>query len=73
MDSITYTRAREHLAQVLDQAASGQPVEITRRGAEPTVIISKKEFDAYRKVMLDVEFSQLIGDFDISNKVLADR
>lgn len=73
MNKFTYTSARENLAQVLDQAISGEAVEITRRGGDSAVVISKTSFEALRKAKLDAEFAELIGQFDQSNKALTDR
>lgn len=73
MSTFTYTSARANLALVIEQAINGEPVEITRRGGESAVVISKASFDAYRKAMLDAEFAELIGQFDSTNKILADR
>ena len=73
MNKFTYTSAREHFSQVLDQAIAGQAVEITRRSGDSAVVISKAHYDAYRKAALDAEFAELIGEFDASNQALADR
>ncbi|NHB96582.1 type II toxin-antitoxin system Phd/YefM family antitoxin [Photorhabdus stackebrandtii] len=73
MITFTYSRARESLAAVLDQAIAGEPVEITRRGSESAVVISKTSFEAYCKAMLNMEFSQFIGQFDVTNKELTDK
>ncbi|MNY73469.1 type II toxin-antitoxin system [compost metagenome] len=40
----------------MDQAAAGYPVEITRRGREPAVIISKSSYDAYKKAEFDTAY-----------------
>ncbi|MCC8364681.1 type II toxin-antitoxin system Phd/YefM family antitoxin [Xenorhabdus sp. PB61.4] len=73
MDTFTISQTRENLAAVIDKAVAGQPVEITRRGREPAVIISKKEFEALQKAKLDAEFADIVGLFDKSNRELTDR
>ncbi|MBD2810617.1 type II toxin-antitoxin system Phd/YefM family antitoxin [Xenorhabdus sp. Vera] len=73
MSTFTISHARENLATVINQAIAGQPVEITRRGRESVVIISKKEFEALQKAKLDAEFADIVGLFDASNKTLTDR
>jgi antitoxin Phd len=73
MNKFTYTSARENFAQVLDQAISGEAVEITWRGGDSAVVISKTSFESLRKAKLDAEFAELIGQFDQSNKALTDR
>lgn len=40
----------------MDQAAAGHPVEITRRGREPAVIISKSSYEAYKKAEFDTAY-----------------
>lgn len=49
MHSWNYSNARAQLSTLMDQAAAGHPVEITRRGREPAVIISKSSYEAYKK------------------------
>ena len=49
MDSWNYSNARAQLSTLMDQASAGYPVEITRRGREPAVIISKSSYEAYKK------------------------
>ncbi|AKH65441.1 MULTISPECIES: type II toxin-antitoxin system Phd/YefM family antitoxin [Photorhabdus] len=73
MITVTYSRARENLGVVLDQAIAGEPVEITRRNNESAIVISKASFEEYCKAMLNAEFSQLIGQFDVTNKQLTDK
>lgn len=41
-------------------ATAGDPVEVTRRNGEPVVIVSKAEFDRYRKTVLDAEFAEIM-------------
>ena len=40
--------ARAHLPGIIDQAKSGIPVELTRRGEPVAVLISTQEFEALR-------------------------
>ena len=56
MNSWNYSNARAQLSKLMDQAAAGQPVEITRRGRESTVIISKSSYEAYKKAQFDVAY-----------------
>ncbi|WP_447884830.1 type II toxin-antitoxin system Phd/YefM family antitoxin [Serratia fonticola] len=60
MNSYTYSNARENLAVILDMAATGEPVEITRRNGEAAVVVSKTEFERYRKAALDAEFAEIM-------------
>lgn len=41
MKQWNYSNARAQLTMIMDQAVAGHPVEITRRGRESAVIISK--------------------------------
>ncbi|CAI2040971.1 type II toxin-antitoxin system Phd/YefM family antitoxin [Serratia sp. T13T92] len=60
MNSYTYSNARENLAAILDMAATGEPVEVTRRNGESAVVVSKAEFERYRKAALDAEFAEIM-------------
>ena len=73
MHTYTYSSAREHLAKVLDEANNGEIIEITRRGSEPAVVISKSEFDAMRKALYDHSFEQIWNEHGDSIKALTDR
>jgi len=53
MDRFNYSNARAQLSMLMDIAAGGQAVEITRRGREPAVIISKAAYEAYKKVQFE--------------------
>lgn len=48
MKSWNYSNARAQLSTLMDQALAGQPVEITRRGREPAVIINKASYEMYQ-------------------------
>lgn len=60
MNSYTYSNARENLAAILDMVATGEPVEVTRRNGESVVVVSKTEFERYRKAALDAEFAEIM-------------
>lgn len=60
MNSYTYSNARENLAAILEMAATGEPVEVTRRNGESAVVVSKAEFERYRKAALDAEFAEIM-------------
>lgn len=47
---VSYTEARERLAEIWDQAiAEREPIRLTRRGSEPVVLIAADEFDGLRE------------------------
>jgi antitoxin Phd len=60
MNSYTYSHVRENLASIHEMAVAGDPVEVTRRSGESAVIVSKAEFERYRKAALDAEFAQIM-------------
>ena len=49
MQCINFRTARGNLSEVLNNVEAGEEVEITRRGREPAVIVSKATFEAYKK------------------------
>lgn len=49
MEQLNYSNARAVFSQVMERALSGYPVEITRRGRESVVVISKAAYERYRK------------------------
>ena len=57
MQSINFRTARGNLSEVLNNVEAGEEVEITRRGREPAVIVSKATFEAYKKAALDAELT----------------
>lgn len=59
MNQWNYSNARAQLSRIMDQAISGQPVEITRQGRESAVVISKASYEAYKKAMYDLNYHQL--------------
>ena len=73
MQSINFRTARGNLSEVLNNVEAGEEVEITRRGREPAVIVSKATFGAYKKAALDAEFASLFDTLDSTNKELVDR
>lgn len=60
MNSYTYSHARENLSAILEMATAGEPVEVTRRNGESAVVVSKAEFERYRKAALDAEFAEIM-------------
>ena len=58
MNSWNYSNARAQLSMLMDQASAGHPVEITRRGKEPAVIISKASYEAYKKAEYDLQYQK---------------
>ncbi|EKL48854.1 putative prevent host death protein [Acinetobacter baumannii Naval-83] len=44
---------------IMDQAIAGHPVEITRRGRESAVVISKASYEAYKKAEYDVAYYKI--------------
>lgn len=60
MNSYTYSHVRENLAAILEMATTGEPVEVTRRNGESAVVVSKAEFERYRKAALDAEFAEIM-------------
>ncbi|WP_194967341.1 type II toxin-antitoxin system Phd/YefM family antitoxin [Escherichia coli] len=73
MQSINFRTARGNLSEVLNNVEAGEEVEITRRGREPAVIVSKATFETYKKAALDAEFASLFDTLDSTNKELVDR
>ena len=58
MQSINFRTARGNLSEVLNNVEAGEEVEITRRGREPAVIVSK---------------ATLFDTLDSTNKELVNR
>jgi antitoxin Phd len=73
MHVVNFREAREGFKDILDQAAKGEVVEISRRGKESAVLISKSEYERYRAAQLAAEFDDLFSTFDKTNKALSDR
>jgi antitoxin YefM len=47
---VSYTEARERLAELWDRAITErEPIRLTRRGSEPVVLIAADEFDGLRE------------------------
>ncbi len=47
---VSYTEARERLAELWDRAISDrEPIRLTRRGAEPVVLVAAEEYDGLRE------------------------
>ena len=50
MDAITYTSARQNLAQIMDKVnANHAPIIITRQKADPVVIMSLDDFNSIQE------------------------
>ncbi|HAX5199305.1 TPA: type II toxin-antitoxin system Phd/YefM family antitoxin [Escherichia coli] len=73
MQSINFRAARSNLTTYLNKVEDGEEIEITRRGHEPAVIVSKATFEAYKKAVLDAEFASLFDTLDSTNKELVNR
>lgn len=58
MNQWNYSNARAQLSMIMDQAVAGYPVEITRRGRESAVVISKSSYEAYKKAEFDTAYFQ---------------
>ena len=71
MQSINFRTARGNLSEVLNNVEAGEEVEITRRGREPAVIVSKATFEAYKKAALDAEFASLFDT--LADNIKEDR
>lgn len=59
MKQCNYSNARAQLALLMDQAIAGHPVEITRRGRESAVVISKASYEAYKKAEYDIAYYKI--------------
>ena len=46
MSDLGVSEAREHLAEAIDRARSGEPVYVTRRGRRVAVIVDADSYDA---------------------------
>ncbi|MBN6492942.1 type II toxin-antitoxin system Phd/YefM family antitoxin [Acinetobacter pittii] len=58
MDSFNYSNARAQLSLLMDKAISGYPTEITRRGKESAVLISKATYEAYKKAEFEKKINK---------------
>ena len=58
MDSFNCSNAKAVLSMIMDKALAGYPVEITRKGRESAVMISKASYEAYKKAEFDAKFPQ---------------
>jgi len=73
MQTVNFRAARDNLRTILDQAESGEAVEIARRGRPGAVLISKDEYQRYKAAKLAAEMDDLFSSFDMTNRALADR
>lgn len=60
MQSINYRTAVGNFTEVLNNAEAGEEIEITRRGRESSVIVSKKVFDAYKRPLWMLSFRRYL-------------
>lgn len=52
MDVVTYSHARQHLAEILDKVSRERaPVIVTRQGAENAVVMSQSEFNGWMETV----------------------
>ena len=52
METATYTHARQHLAELMDQAAADRvPILITRQKKEAAVIVSLSEWNSLQETL----------------------
>lgn len=50
MEAITYTEARNHLAETIDRVTDNhEPVIITRRGRQAVVMVSLEDFNGWQE------------------------
>ncbi|EPG7852127.1 type II toxin-antitoxin system Phd/YefM family antitoxin [Acinetobacter baumannii] len=66
MNKWNYSNARAQLTMIMDQAVAGHPIEITRRGRESAVVISKASYEAYRQAVYDVAYYKISTSKDNS-------
>ncbi|QNX89412.1 type II toxin-antitoxin system Phd/YefM family antitoxin [Acinetobacter seifertii] len=50
MKNLNYSKARANLASIINQAIEGNPIEISRRGKESVIIVSKKLYEEFKKI-----------------------
>lgn len=58
MDCYNYSNARAQLSMLMDKVVGGHPVEITRKGRESVVVISKASYEAYKKAEFSSRFPE---------------
>lgn len=73
MRTYTTSQARQNIAEVMEVATAGEPVEITRRDGSSAVLISRDDFNMWQKAKLDAEFAEIMGRHGRTIKALADR
>ncbi|KNC05545.1 antitoxin [Pantoea sp. RIT-PI-b] len=66
-----YTEALANLSGILELANKGESVEITLQNGGSVNVVSKASYEEYRKILLNAEFAELMGEFDESNKALS--
>lgn len=67
MDSRNYSNARAQLSRLMDQAIDGFPVEITRKGRESVVMISKSSYDRYKKKEFEERCKGINGEITFTS------
>ncbi|EJA0515532.1 type II toxin-antitoxin system prevent-host-death family antitoxin [Salmonella enterica] len=72
MQTITSAKLREKMADVLKDVQIA-PVEITRRGEESAVILTKREYLELRAAKLDQEFAFMMQRHGGAFEALANR
>lgn len=77
MTTLSYTAARSHLAQTMQQVCDDHsPIIITRAKAEPVVMISLSDFEALQEtnylMRSSVNASRLLESMDEIEKMIAD-
>lgn len=73
MRTYTTSQARQNIAEAMDAATAGEPVEITRRDGSSAVLISREDFNTWQEAKLDAEFAEIMGRHSHTIKALADR
>ncbi|MBG6242206.1 MAG: type II toxin-antitoxin system Phd/YefM family antitoxin [Candidatus Symbiopectobacterium sp. Dall1.0] len=73
MRTYTTSQARKNIAEVMEAATAGEPVEITRRDGSAAVLISRDDFNTWQEAKLDAEFAEIMGRHGRTIKALTDR
>lgn len=73
MKEMSYTDARQNLAEILNDVAAGEQVEIIRRGKESAYVVNAQEYRAFLKHKLEHEFEEMMSIHGDAIKALADR
>lgn len=65
MNKWNYSNARAQLSMLMQQALAGHPVEITRKGQESVMMISKSSYETYKKAVFDANYLKNYQQNDI--------